>query len=70
MYECNPLAFIVEQAGGLAFDGVQRIMDIECTSIHQRVPLLIGSSEMVKKACSMYPNNAVQFSDSRINVNA
>jgi len=70
MYECNPLAFIVEQAGGLAFDGVQRIMDIECTSIHQRVPLLIGSSEMVKRACSMYPNNAVQFSDSRINVNA
>ena len=57
MYECNPLAFIVEQAGGLASDGIRRIMDIDCTDIHQRVPLIIGSSEMVKKACSYYPES-------------
>ncbi len=50
MYECNTLAFIVEQAGGLATDGTQRIMDIEPTDIHQRVPFFIGSKKMVERA--------------------
>lgn len=49
LYECNPLAFIVEQAGGLATDGNRRILDIEPTEIHQRAPLYIGSSAMVKE---------------------
>lgn len=50
MYECNTLAFIVEQAGGLATNGTQRIMDIKPTDIHQRVPFFIGSKEMVERA--------------------
>ena len=50
LYECNPMAFIVEQAGGLATTGRQRIMEIEPTDLHQRAPLIIGSSEMVDKA--------------------
>lgn len=50
LYECNPLAFIVEQAGGRATDGFNRILDIQPKSLHQRVPLFIGSSDMVKKA--------------------
>ena len=48
MYECNPMAFIVEQAGGLAIDGDKRILDIVPKSIHQKSPIFIGSSEMVK----------------------
>ena len=50
LYECAPLAFIVEQAGGRASDGHQRIMDIEPTKLHQRTPLFIGNSELVEKA--------------------
>ena len=50
LYECNPLAFIIEQAGGKASDGRNRILDLVPASLHQRTPLFIGSSEMVKKA--------------------
>lgn len=50
LYECNPMAFIVEQAGGAACNGFQRIMDIKPTELHQRVPFICGSSNMVKKA--------------------
>ncbi len=50
LYECNPMAFIAEQAGGMASDGMTRILDIRPTELHQRVPLFTGLSEMVKKA--------------------
>jgi fructose-1,6-bisphosphatase I len=50
LYEANPLAFIVEQAGGAAIDGTQRIMDIQPTELHQRVPLYIGSKNDVDLA--------------------
>ncbi len=50
LYECSPLAFIVEQAGGKASDGFDRIMDIQPTELHQRVPYFIGSTKMVEKA--------------------
>ncbi len=49
LYECNPMAFIIEQAGGKATDGVQRVMDIEPKELHQRVPFFVGSSNMVDK---------------------
>lgn len=49
MIEANPMAFIVEQAGGLATDGRERIMEIQPEGIHQRTPLVIGSPEDVKK---------------------
>ena len=48
MYECFPLAFIVEQAGGKASSGSKRILEIEPEKLHQRAPLYIGSSEMVE----------------------
>jgi len=54
MYECNALAFIAEQAGGMATTGQERILDIEPKSYHQRVPLFIGSKKMVEKAESYY----------------
>jgi len=50
MYECNALAFVAEQAGGKASDGVNRILDIQPKSLHQRTPFYVGSKEMVKKA--------------------
>lgn len=50
LYECSPLALIVEQAGGLATTGAKRILDIQPKELHQREPLLIGSKNMVEKA--------------------
>jgi len=56
LYECNPLAFIAEQAGGKATDGRQRIMEIEPTSLHQRVPFFVGSKTMVDKVGEFVQN--------------
>lgn len=53
LYECNPMAFLAEQAGGTASDGFTRIMDIEPTELHQRVPFFCGSKEMVADAEAM-----------------
>jgi fructose-1,6-bisphosphatase I len=49
LYECNPMAFLIEQAGGLASDGNTRIMELKPTELHQRVPFFVGSSNMVEK---------------------
>lgn len=49
LYECNPMAFLIEQAGGKASDGANRIMDIKPTELHQRVPFFVGSTNMVEK---------------------
>lgn len=48
MYECNPMAFIIEQAGGLATNGKKNILSIKPKSIHQISPIFIGSKEMVQ----------------------
>jgi fructose-1,6-bisphosphatase I len=56
MYECNPFAFIVEVAGGLATDGVQRILDIVPTQVHQRTPMFIGSKMMMEEMAEYYRN--------------
>lgn len=53
LYECNPLAFIAEQAGGLATDGQQRILNIKPNQLHQRVGFYIGSKKMVEKAMGL-----------------
>ena len=50
LYECNPMAFIAEQANGNASDGYIRILDIQPTELHQRVPFICGSKNMVNKA--------------------
>ncbi len=50
LYECNPMAFIAEQAGGKASDGFTRIMEIQPTELHERVPFFCGSKNMVDKA--------------------
>ena len=50
LYECNPMAFLIEQAGGRATDGYNRIMDLKPEDIHQRAPFFGGSKNMVLKA--------------------
>jgi fructose-1,6-bisphosphatase I len=61
LYEANPMAFLAEQAKGAASDGYMRTMDIQPTSLHQRVPFFCGSLNMVKKAnefMALYPNDS------------
>lgn len=52
LYECAPLGFIAEQAGGLATSGKERILDIIPNELHQRTPYIVGSKNMVKKLLS------------------
>ena len=49
MYEANPMAFIVEQAGGAATNGEKRILDIVPNSLHERVPVFLGSKNEVDR---------------------
>ncbi|XP_078253106.1 fructose-1,6-bisphosphatase isozyme 2-like [Rhinoraja longicauda] len=53
LYECNPMAFIMEQAGGVATTGTQPILDVKPESIHQRVPLIMGSPDDVEEYLSL-----------------
>jgi len=53
VYECNPMAFIIEQAGGKATNGYKRILEIEVKELHQRSAIFIGSENMVNKAEEM-----------------
>lgn len=53
LYECNPLAYICEQAGGAAIDGVRRVLEVEPVSLHQRTPIYVGSKADVDIACEM-----------------
>ena len=53
LYECNPLAFICEQAGGAAITGTKRILDVQPTSLHQRSPYFVGSKADVEIAAEM-----------------
>ena len=62
LYEANPLAFIVEQAGGAATDGTERILDIQPAELHQRTPLFIGSKNDVDAARAMLSGDAKSVS--------
>ncbi|CAL66137.1 class 1 fructose-bisphosphatase [Christiangramia forsetii] len=50
LYECNPMAFLAEQAGGKATDGSRRIMELQPQELHERAPFICGNKEMVEKA--------------------
>jgi fructose-1,6-bisphosphatase I len=54
MYEANPMALLVEQAGGAATDGRQRILDIEPHKLHQRVPVFLGSKNEVERVSAYH----------------
>ena len=60
LYECNPMAFITEQAGGKASDGFGRIMEIEATELHQRVPFFCGSLQYGRKSRRIYAFSQVE----------
>ena len=57
LYECNPMAFLTEQAGGKATDGFKRILDIKPLGLHERVPFICGNKEMVEKAEEFLKDN-------------
>ena len=52
LYEANPLAFVAEQAGGVATDGKTRILEKQPTAMHERTPLIIGSEDEVQRVLS------------------
>ena len=54
LYEANPIAFLAEQAGGVASDRRQRILEKQPQSIHERTPLIIGSRDEVKRVLSFW----------------
>jgi fructose-1,6-bisphosphatase I len=58
LYECNPIAFLAEQAGGMALDGQRRILQIVPHSLHQRTPLVVGSREEVQRLAELIQNPA------------
>ena len=60
LYECSPLAFLAEQAGGKASNGFERILDLLPDSLHMRTPLFIGNKEMVEKAESFMKQYSVE----------
>jgi len=60
LYECNPMAFIMEQAGGRATTGTERILDIVPKTLHQRCPVWLGSSGMVDEVIALYKKSGIK----------
>jgi len=60
LYEALPFAFIIEQSGGLASDGIERILDMKLGSLHKRVPLIFGSSDRVQEVINYITGDAVE----------
>jgi fructose-1,6-bisphosphatase I len=58
LYECNPMSFLVEQAGGKSHTGKHRVMEVTPEQFHQRVPIFIGSSRMVDQVLDMMNKDA------------
>ncbi len=60
LYEALPFAFIIEQSGGLASDGIEPILDMKLVSLHKRVPLIFGSSDRVQEVIDYITGDAVE----------
>ena len=54
MYEANPMSFLIEQAGGQATTGRQRILDVQPNDLHQRIPVMLGSAVEVRLVTSYH----------------
>ena len=54
LYEANPMAWLVEQAGGATTNGTQRMLDVPATKLHQRVPVFLGSKNEVERVTSYH----------------
>jgi len=70
VYECNPMAFLIEQAGGRATNGFTRILDVDVKELHQRSPIFIGSEQMVRQAESFMAEELVNRVKENETVNA
>jgi fructose-1,6-bisphosphatase I len=57
LYECNPIAFLAEQAGGAASNGTKRVMEVEPKELHQRTPFYCGNIGMVQRTESFLREN-------------
>ncbi len=55
MYEANPMSWLIEQAGGAATNGRQRILDIQPSTLHERVSVILGSKNEVERLTSYHP---------------
>uniref|UniRef100_A0A8C8I950 Fructose-1,6-bisphosphatase 1 n=1 Tax=Oncorhynchus tshawytscha TaxID=74940 RepID=A0A8C8I950_ONCTS len=60
LYECNPMSFIIEQAGGMATTGEMNVLDIKPENIHQRVPVVLGSPEDVQEYVAIYKKTRIK----------
>jgi fructose-1,6-bisphosphatase I len=60
LYECNPLAFVVKEAGGAAIDGSNEILDVQPTELHQRSPIYFGSADDIATAKEMLARQLVE----------
>jgi fructose-1,6-bisphosphatase I len=60
LYEGAPMSFIMEQAGGLSTTGTQRVMEISPDTVHQRVPIIMGSRQDVEEAMDAYKNFGIE----------
>ncbi|XP_049999794.1 fructose-1,6-bisphosphatase 1 isoform X2 [Alexandromys fortis] len=60
LYECNPMAFVMEKAGGIATTGKEAVLDIIPTDIHQRAPVIMGSPEDVQEFLEIYKKHAAK----------
>lgn len=60
LYECNPMAFIIEKAGGLATTGKEAVLDIVPENIHQRVPIVLGSPDDVQEYLAMVKKHSAK----------
>lgn len=60
LYECNPMSFIMEQAGGTASDGKIAILDIQPTKLHERSPIFLGSKEDVADVLAIIKKHAAK----------
>lgn len=60
LYECNPMAYVMEKAGGLATTGSTAILDIVPTNIHERAPIVLGSPEDVKEFLEIFKKHAAK----------
>lgn len=54
LYESNPMAYLIEQAGGLATTGKERILELQPSSLHERCPVFMGSKDDVQDVLDMY----------------
>lgn len=66
MYEANPMSFVMEQAGGASTDGVERIMDITPTEIHQRIPVVLGAKEEVEYVKALHAKAGILANGDRV----